>query len=175
MIFIGTQFCNLPHATLVPRSMHVSASAGRWFCPDQDARSIGRQPRQTRDSGAWLLGYPRIRRRMQRSIRARWNVREGLAGFALIKRKMKCARGIGWICPDQACAQGRHACRRGVKEGSTHASLNAWSRHNWGKSFSKFSAAQGVLQVSTSFRQVSGLGNPVTQHPTPESAWVGWP
>ena len=22
-------------------------------------------------------------------------------GFALIKGKMKCARGIGWICPDQ--------------------------------------------------------------------------
>ena len=31
------------------------------------------------------------------------------------------------------------------------------------------------LQVSTSFRQVSGLGNPVTQHPSLESAWVSWP
>ena len=31
------------------------------------------------------------------------------------------------------------------------------------------------LQVSTSIRQVSGLGNPVTQHPSLESAWVDCP
>ena len=63
-----------PHAASVPGAAH--------------ARSIGRQPRQTRDSGAWLLGYPRICRRMQRSTQAD-------------SIKMERARGIGWICPDQ--------------------------------------------------------------------------
>ena len=90
-------------------------------------------------------------------------LREGLAGFALIKGKMECARGTG------ACAQGRHACRRGVKQGSTHATLHAC------KCFSTHPVQASYLQVSTSFRQVSGLGNPVTQHPSLESAWVSWP
>ena len=76
---------------------------------------------------------------------------------------MECARGIG------ACAQGRHACRRGVKQGSTHATLHAC------KCFSRHPVQASYLQVSTSFRQVSGLGNPVTQHPSLESAWVSWP
>jgi len=86
-----------------------------------------------------------------------------------------------------AGSQPRQDWSGGVKEGSTHATLNAckcFSRRG------KMECVRGIgargdlrthpveasfLQVSTSFRQVSGLGNPVTQHPSLESACVGWP